>query len=147
MSKAMLKMAVVATILSTSVPFTFAGDSSDWTLLSKAEVMEIFTNSRITGNTERGAYTINYGSVPGCRKLTAGGGYKKFGYMTFNPDGSYTIIQEHRTDEYAGVEVKGKKHRWAVDKTSFKLKKLKPKKTKKVSKQIAKVFPEQCTPS
>lgn len=134
-----------AVILSMPLTVTFAAGSSDWELLTKQEVMDIFTNSRITGRTDRGAYTINYGSVTGCRKLTAGGGYKKFGYMTFNEDGSYTIIQEHKTDEYRGVEAKGKKYRWAEDQTNFKVKMLKAKKTKKVSKQIAKVFPEQCT--
>lgn len=108
--------------------------------------MDLLTNSRLKGKTERGAYTIHYGSVSGCRKLTAGGGYKKFGYMEFNDDGSYTIVQEHRTDERSGVESNGKKYRWEADGSKFKWKKLKAKKTKKLSLEIAVKFPGQCTP-
>lgn len=63
-----------------------AGGGSDWILLSESEVMVLLTNSRLKGKMERGPYTVHFGSVSGCRKLTAGGGRKKFGYMVFGDD-------------------------------------------------------------
>lgn len=145
-----MKKQIHAIALPVAISFLMASTShaEGWVKLTTDEVKTLYTNSKITGRTERGPFTLMFGNQSGCGKLVAGNGnYIRYRYMDFDDNGGYSIIQKDETNTYPGVEKKGKKYRWIDKKNKFKIKPLKEKKAAKITKQLTKEFPEKCAGS
>ncbi len=119
-----------------------------WTKLAKDPVKAIYTSTELsTVGTTRGPYKIFYSKVPGCGKLVAGNGnYIAYRAMTFNDDGSYSIIQNGETSNSPGVEKNDSDvHRWISNQVFFETTPLTGNTIDEITDELEQELPAYCT--